>query len=174
MNKKLFFKFTIIFMCFLLVGCGSKKEEERETTNIDVVSITERSKKAFENFNIDLEKINIKYDYIDAFTYDDELYVTIYLKNKLTEEERKIEHTEIVNYLKTISKEEKIYNIDNDNEYDIESISGSSLWLKTYLYDLEYKIYIGSHFERILNNYTYPDSYNIIIQKNIDIEETNE
>ena len=169
MKKRWLFKLIIVFMCFLLVGCGSSNNEDEEEPKKDEnTRVTERAINAFKEFDINIENIGIKYDFIDGFISDDELYVTVYLKNKLTDEERKAEHTAIVNYLKTITSDEKIYITDKDEEYNVEEITASSLWLKAYFYELEHKVYIGSHYEREINGNTYPDSYNIIIRKNLE------
>lgn len=145
--KNIIKSLIIVITCLFLAGC----EEEVEPVILDY-DVLGTSKDISEKYNLDYESIDLEFDAVNGYANTIELY----MKNVVTNETRKDDYIRLIDYLKTITDDKKIYD-ESNNEYDKEKIDELShgIFLIGLIKENKYKINIYQYQSKELNDKTY-------------------
>lgn len=127
-------KILIIITCLFLVGCEEKVEPV--ILNYEVLGT---AKEISEKYNLDFEKIDLDFAIVNGYASTLEFYMS----DEVTNENRKDGYITLINYLKTITDDLKIYD-ESEKEYDNEKIDELSkgIFLIGKINEEKYKISI--------------------------------
>jgi len=108
-------KILCIFLIIFLVGCTKEEKVPEEVLNFEMAGT---SKKVGEKYNIVLKDIDLEFDVVNG--YSDTL--EFYMKEEINNDNRLDGYLKIINYLKSISIDNKILNSNSEEEFDTEKI----------------------------------------------------
>ena len=112
-------KILCIFLIILLVGCTKEEKIPDEVLNFEMIGT---AKKVAEKYNIVLKDIDLEFDIVNG--YSDTL--EFYMKEEINNENRMNGYLKIIDYLKSISKDNKILISNSEEEFDSEKIDALS------------------------------------------------
>ena len=174
--KKFLVGLLTLVLCFTLVGCGEKEnnenkgnnnnnENKEETKKNTEKQVTEIAKTSAKNYKINLEAMGIEYEVIDGYYHDENkhLELLVYLNKEYDRDAKVNLHNTLVDYFKTIADDGKVYNLYLDEEYDKADTEPSGIWIRATINGTKCKIYFGGHSASAFGNDSYTESYRITV-----------
>ncbi len=140
-------KILLLLLIFFLVGCTKEDTEPVEVYDFLVEGTT---KEIAEKYNLNLKEIPLEIDIVEGHNDKLEFYMT----EEVTNENRLDGYKSIINYLKGITSDDKVYKRDSEEELDLEKIDAVSkgLFFDININEIKYKINIYQY-----NNIKYKD-----------------
>ncbi len=111
-------KKILLSICILLIICGCNNKQE-EVQGI----ITDFGEKTTKQYSIDVDKIGLNYRIVTGFGNN----IQIYLKDKLTDETKTENMKKIINYFKSESDDNQVYDYYKQIPLNIEEITNEMI-----------------------------------------------
>ena len=140
-------KVVCLLLVLFLIGCSNEEKEPEEVLNFNIEGT---AKEVAEKYNIILKEIDFDFDMVYGYSNTLDFYMTEDVNN----DNRLDGYLTIIDYLKGISTDNKIYVSGKEDEFNTEKIDSLSrgIFFDVIINDIKYKVKLYQY-----NNIEFPE-----------------
>ena len=140
-------KVVCLLLILFLIGCSNEEKEPEEILNFNMEGT---AKDVALKYNIVLKDIDMEFDMVYGYSNTLEFYMT----DEVNNDNRLDGYLTIINYLKEISSDNKIYVTGSEDEFNTEKIDSLSkgIFFDVIINEIKYKVNLYQY-----NNIEFPE-----------------